>query len=121
METLEIIPEIPDAVVPSDESVEPDESIAVSSPAPSDTPSSSPFPLSPLSSPPVDVTPDIDRLINEAEQRGYIRGRNERIEAEIMTPSDPYFGPSSIESVTEDDDDESCPGFLAHLRPGFWD
>ncbi len=54
------------------------------------------------------VTPDIARLISEAEQRGYIRGRNE-----------------SIDSLVIDDDnisdDDSCPSFLAHIRPGFWD
>lgn len=65
-----------------------------------------------------DVTaPDSDlaRMLEEAEQRGYMRGRNERIEEIVMKPLyDDDYGDDS-------NDDDSCPGFLTHLRPGFWD
>lgn len=109
MENLENIPELPDAFVPVEDNIDPAE---VPSPA-SDADS------------PSEMTPDLRTLIAEAEQRGYLRGRNERIEAEIMTPADPYFGLPSGAAAPDPsddvDDDDSCPGFLAHLRPGFWD
>lgn len=57
---------------------------------------------------------EVERLVSEAEQRGYLRGRNETIEAEVM----PAPAPSSAYDSTVG---ESCPSFLAHLRPGFWD
>lgn len=111
MENLETIPDLPDAIVTAEDNVDPAE-------APS---------LAPVAGDSPEMTPDLQTLISEAEQRGYLRGRNERIEAEIMSPSDPYFGlparASSSGSADPDDgdDDDSCPGFLAHLRPGFWD
>ena len=44
-----------------------------------------------------------------------MRGRNERIEEIVMKPLyDDDYGDDS-------NDDDSCPGFLTHLRPGFWD
>lgn len=113
MEKFEIIPELPDAVVQTDETV--DDSGA-SSPAPA---AGNVAAVDSAISPSDGMSPDIARLIEEAEQRGYLRGRNEQIEAEIMSPSDPYFGPPPAQPT--DDDDDSCPGFLAHLRPGFWD
>lgn len=57
---------------------------------------------------------EVERLVAEAEQRGYLRGRNETIEAEVM----PVPAPSAADDSTVG---ESCPSFLAHLRPGFWD
>lgn len=57
---------------------------------------------------------EVERLVAEAEQRGYLRGRNETIEAEVM----PAPAPSASDDSTVG---ESCPSFLAHLRPGFWD
>lgn len=57
---------------------------------------------------------EVERLVAEAEQRGYLRGRNETIEAEVM----PAPAPSAADDSTVG---ESCPSFLAHLRPGFWD
>lgn len=57
---------------------------------------------------------EVERLVSEAEQRGYLRGRNETIEAEVM----PAPAPSAADDSTVG---ESCPSFLAHLRPGFWD
>lgn len=57
-------------------------------------------------------TPDIGRMIREAEERGYLRGRNELIEETLMRPTT---------VPNQNDTAESCPTFLAHLRPGFWD
>lgn len=57
---------------------------------------------------------EVERLVAEAEQRGYLRGRNETIETEVM----PAPAPSAADDSTVG---ESCPSFLAHLRPGFWD
>ncbi len=54
---------------------------------------------------------DIDRLIAEAEQRGYIRGCKD------------HAAEMAAKAAATDDivSEESCPGFLAHLRPDFWD
>lgn len=72
------------------------------------------------------IDPSVDsatlrRLVAEAENRGYIRGRNENIES-WLDASDPFV-PShgSDKASTTPDDDDSCPEFLAHIRPGFWD
>lgn len=74
-----------------------------------------------------DVAPDViqvsydatkvRQMIEEAEKRGYLRGRNEQIEAWLMTPES--NAPDSSLDLCNDDD--SCPEFLAHIRPGFWD
>ena len=63
-------------------------------------------------------TAGLERLLEEAEQRGYLRGRNERIEQEVMNP---LAAPAPADDSGDGDDDETCPSFLAHLRPGFWD
>ena len=74
-----------------------------------------------------DVAPDViqvtydsakmRKMIEDAEKRGYLRGRNEQIEAWLKTPE------SNAPDTSFDlcDDDDSCPAFLAHIRPGFWD
>lgn len=62
--------------------------------------------------------PDIQRLIDEAEQRGYIRGRNESIDSIISKHFDDGI---SSDSDSCADPSEPCPSFLAHIRPGFWD
>lgn len=66
---------------------------------------------------------DIGRMLAEAEQRGYLRGRNERAEAMINRPllfenprrseSEPEAARTSGEGLTE--------GFLSGLRAGVWD
>lgn len=60
--------------------------------------------------------PEVRRLIEEAEQRGYIRGRNEQIEQVVMQPldDDPTLPPAYSDS-------DSCPSFLANIRPSIWD
>lgn len=64
---------------------------------------------------PADGDPEIARLIAEAEQRGYLRGRNEQIEATMMEQ------PDTAGSPQRDASEDSCPGFLSHIRPDFWD
>lgn len=59
----------------------------------------------------------VRQMIEEAEKRGYLRGRNEQIEAWLMTPES--NAPGSSFDICNDDD--SCPEFLSHIRPGFWD
>lgn len=58
---------------------------------------------------------EISRLIAEAEQRGYLRGRNEQIEATVMKQPDATCNPQ------RDSADDCYPGFLSHIRPDFWD
>lgn len=59
----------------------------------------------------------VQDLIDAAEKRGYLKGRNEQIEAWLMTPDSNAPDPS----FELDSDGDSCPEFLAHIRPGFWD
>lgn len=61
------------------------------------------------------TTADMARLIEEAEQRGYLRGRNEKITETVMPPDR-----MTAESDDDEDIEDSCPSFLAHIRPGFW-
>lgn len=94
-------PETPAAETPVQQSVpQPEE------PAPVEQPATA-----------VDST-DMQRLIAEAEQRGYLRGRNEAIEQLMQAPS--LFGGTvtAQERVAESDPAE---GFLSGLRPGVWD
>lgn len=72
-------------------------------------------------SPQDDTRPDadeIERMIAEAEQRGYLRGRNEQIEELLMRPDSDSM---PDEFCALDVNDDSCPGFLANIRPDFWD
>lgn len=61
----------------------------------------------PEPSSPANAEPDMAALIAEAEHRGYIRGRNEQID--------------QLNLEASQSDDDSCPSFLAHIRPCFWD
>ena len=64
----------------------------------------------------------ISRLIEEAEQRGYLRGRNEQIEDFLMRhDNDPFGLPDGFASDLDSLVDDSCPDFLTHIRPDFWD
>lgn len=63
------------------------------------------------------LPPDVEALIAEAEQRGYLRGRNEAIEVEMRRLS-------QWENRRNPDDDErnvSQPLILNHLRRSVWD
>lgn len=63
-----------------------------------------------------EITPAIQALIDEAENRGYLRGRNESIEA-LMQPAAGQGQPTEI----PDADAMSEPLILNHIRPSIWD
>lgn len=60
---------------------------------------------------------EIQKLVEQARTEGYLRGKNEKIEEWLQTTA-----PDSDDLPDPDiADNSSYPGFLAHLRPGFWD
>lgn len=66
---------------------------------------------------------DIGRMLAEAEQRGYLRGRNERAEAMINRPL-LFENPRRTEPAPDADRPSAeglTEGFLTGLRPGVWD
>lgn len=65
---------------------------------------------------PDDRTPtDVDALIAEAEQRGYVRGRNEKIELEMQRP------PMWNGDVPEVEGGENQPPILSNMRQSVWE
>ncbi len=69
-------------------------------------------------SPPVpDI--DIDRLVAEAEQRGYLRGRNEAI-SEAMTTR-PLWENSRLSEARALEQPDPASLFLSRIRPDVWD
>lgn len=64
---------------------------------------------------------DIDALVAEAEQRGYLRGRNERISEELDAPA-LYGIPGGDDADKSQEEDPNNPcGFLSYIRPSVWD
>ncbi len=93
----------------------------VSAPEPTDSelgqpshPASGNSPADPQ--PAADPQPDLATLLAEAEQKGYLRGRNERIE-ELMSE------PRMFQPLTKPNETEPRPSepFLSNLRPSIWD
>lgn len=64
------------------------------------------------------AAPDIETVIAEAEQRGYLRGRNERIE-ELMQRPGILERPGNGELHTAEAKADN--GFLSHLKISIWD
>ena len=67
---------------------------------------------------------DISAMIAEAEERGYLRGRNEVMEQMMQQP--PLFSNQARinlqqERTTPYDEDDPVRDFLAHIRPQVWD
>lgn len=67
---------------------------------------------------------DIDALIAEAEQRGYLRGRNEVIAENMQQPAlwenlRRHAHPQATEQPAQPDDLANT--FLSRMRPGVWD
>lgn len=64
---------------------------------------------------------EIERLIAEAEERGYMRGRNERIAEQMNSPAlwENDLRHESADKMTADADYEAL--LLTDLRPGVWD
>ena len=63
-----------------------------------------------------DADPDMDELLRQAEQRGYLRGRNEAIERLMAAPS--MWQPASGTSAAPE---EPVPTILQNIRPCIWD
>ncbi|MCM1348035.1 MAG: hypothetical protein NC338_01370 [Firmicutes bacterium] len=70
-----------------------------------------------------DPAPDIDLLIAEAEQRGYLRGLNEAAEARMQSPV--LLENLSLRTAPSpgqaDRAKELTGGFLANIRKEVWD
>lgn len=62
--------------------------------------------------------PDIATLVAEAEERGYLRGRNEKIAMEMRSPS---LWETMREPEHKSDREKPQPLILNHLRPSVWD
>lgn len=60
----------------------------------------------------------VDTLVNEAEERGYLRGRNETIEAKM---SEPGMWQSSTSSSREEAERKDRNPFLQRVRRSVWD
>ena len=63
--------------------------------------------------------PDIEALLAEAEQRGYLRGRNEAIEASMHTPA--LLETSRLPRARALEAPDPASLFLSRIRPGVWD
>ena len=61
---------------------------------------------------------DIATLIAEAEERGYLRGRNEKIAMEMRSPS---LWETMRELDEKPEHEKPQPLILNHLRPSVWD
>lgn len=62
---------------------------------------------------------EVNRLVAEAEARGYLRGRNELAEISMNTPG-LWENPRRTAMDRETDPDPAY-GFLSKIRPGVWD
>lgn len=62
---------------------------------------------------------DIEALLAEAEQRGYLRGRNEAIEASMRTPA--LLENSRLTRARALEAPDPASLFLSRIRPGVWD
>lgn len=81
-------------------------------PAPAEAPESHESPETPKA-------PDIEALLAEAEQRGYLRGRNEAIEASMHTPA--LLENSRLTRARALEAPDPASLFLSRIRPGVWD
>lgn len=61
----------------------------------------------------------VNRLVAEAEARGYLRGRNECAAREMNTPQ-LWENPRRTAMERECEPDPACE-FLSKIRPGVWD
>lgn len=77
--------------------------------------------LSPASDETVYTARQIDEMMAEAEERGYIRGRNERITALMMRPELLENPLRPREAPSRPSAGELAEAFLSSLRPSVWD
>ena len=62
---------------------------------------------------------EVNRLVAEAEARGYLRGRNETAAESMHTPQ---LWENPRRTVMEQEcEPDPASGFLSKLRPGVWD
>lgn len=67
---------------------------------------------------------EIAALIAEAEERGYLRGRNEMIEQMMQEPplfSNPARHKGYAPTASSASEPDPARDFLAHIRPQVWD
>lgn len=88
------------------------EADAAEAPAPAEAPESQESPETPEAT-------DIEALLAEAEQRGYLRGRNEAIEASMHTPA--LLENSRLTRARALEAPDPASLFLSRIRPGVWD
>ncbi len=72
-----------------------------------------------VSEPDLASDPRVVALCNEAEQRGYLRGRNEKIEELMAQPG--LFQPLTPASSTGSSSAQSEVLILNNMRPSIWD
>lgn len=88
--------------------------------APEPTPAPEAVPVAqtePASSAGVQAPDDIAAKLAEAEQRGYLRGRNEAVKLAMDSPALWQVAGSEISPTPSDSD----TAFLRHIRPSVWD
>lgn len=94
-----------------------DEAAARPAQSATSTHSTSAAPIAPA--PDVVERQEVNRLVAEAEARGYLRGRNEVAEISMNTPG-LWENPRRTAMDRESEPDPTC-GFLSKIRPGVWD
>lgn len=66
------------------------------------------------------LTPeDIETLVSRAEQRGYLRGRNEAIAIEMQRPA--LLEDTAVTRQSAHEDPLRQPMILSSIRPSIWD
>jgi len=104
----------------------PSPSAANDADSPTDTPESNDVPSTPAGDNPATaeneppaaaLTPEMEALIAEAEQRGYMRGRNESIEELMRRPAMLQTIPPADTTIPETDE----PMILGNQRISIWD
>ncbi len=80
-----------------------------------------------LNDPTSTPAPSAEELIAEAEQRGYLRGRNEALAESLSRPAmmaEPGVGPEAASAPAAPSSpltDDLSSSFLSHIRPSVWD
>lgn len=64
-----------------------------------------------------ELTPDVvERMVKDAEERGYLRGRNEAVDALMERP-----GCGKLSECTDEDDGEDAVMILREMRRSVWE
>lgn len=76
---------------------------------------------------PTETAPSTETLIAEAEQRGYLRGRNEALAESLNRPAmmaEPGVGATEAAAPASESQpltDDLSSAFLSRIRPSVWD